>query len=45
MASFEKEGISIQWEKKEIDRDNFVLYCGSQVTAGNIVDALEMIVS
>jgi histone acetyltransferase (RNA polymerase elongator complex component) len=43
IASFEKEGIFIQWEKKEIDQDSFVLcYNGHSIT-GNIFDALELL--
>jgi histone acetyltransferase (RNA polymerase elongator complex component) len=39
---FAEEGISIQWEKDEIDRDNFVLQFDSHSMAGNIFDALAM---
>jgi histone acetyltransferase (RNA polymerase elongator complex component) len=43
IASFEKEGIFIQWEKEEIDRDSFILcYNGHSIT-GNIFDALELL--
>ena len=43
ITSFEKEGISIQWEKKEIDRDSFILQYDSHSIAGNIFDALELL--
>jgi histone acetyltransferase (RNA polymerase elongator complex component) len=42
IASFEKEGISIQWEKKIIDRDSFILQYDSHSVSGSIFDALEM---
>jgi histone acetyltransferase (RNA polymerase elongator complex component) len=40
---FAEEGISIQWEKEEIDQDNFILHYDSRSIAGNIFDALEML--
>jgi histone acetyltransferase (RNA polymerase elongator complex component) len=43
IAGFEKEGISIQWEKKEIDRDNFILHYNSHTIEGSIFDALEIL--
>ena len=42
IARFAEEGIAIQWEKGEIDRDNFILHYDSHVMAGNIFNALEM---
>ncbi len=43
IACFGKEGISIQWEKQEIDRDNFILHYDSHSVVGNIFDALGML--
>lgn len=43
IASFAEEGISIQWEKKEIDQDNFILHYDHHSVAGNILDALEIL--
>jgi radical SAM superfamily enzyme YgiQ (UPF0313 family) len=43
IAGFEKEGISILWEKEEIDRDNFILYYDGHSITGDIFDALEML--
>jgi histone acetyltransferase (RNA polymerase elongator complex component) len=42
ITRFAEEGISIQWEKEEIDRDSFILQCDSHSIVGNTLDALEM---
>ena len=43
IASFAEEDISIQWEKEEIAKDNFILHYGNHSVAGSIFDALEML--
>jgi histone acetyltransferase (RNA polymerase elongator complex component) len=43
ITSFAEEGISIQWETEEIDRDNFILYYDSHSVEGNILEALEIL--
>ena len=43
ITRFEEENIHIQWEKAEIDRDNFILRYDAQSITGNIFDALEML--
>jgi histone acetyltransferase (RNA polymerase elongator complex component) len=41
IVRFDEEHISIQWEKEEIDRDNFILHYNDQYITGNVFDALE----
>jgi hypothetical protein len=41
ITRFADEGISIQWEKKDIDRDNFILHYDGRTISGNIFNALE----
>jgi histone acetyltransferase (RNA polymerase elongator complex component) len=43
ITRFAEEGISILWEQKEIDQDNFILHYHSRTISGNIFDALEIL--
>ncbi|HVN96376.1 MAG TPA: radical SAM protein [Syntrophorhabdaceae bacterium] len=39
---FEKEGIALQWEEKEVPEDNFILHYDGRSVPGNVLDAMEM---
>jgi histone acetyltransferase (RNA polymerase elongator complex component) len=43
ITRFAEEGISIQWEKGAINRDNFILHYNGGTISGNIFDALELL--
>lgn len=43
IARFEQEGLSVTWEKREIERNNFAVWCDGRSMTGNIFDALELL--